>query len=285
MPHAVGVGLVDRVALDAREDAVLVDGAAGDAGNEARPRCRSSPTAWSGCVSAIPAVEVAHDRDGRRVRRPDRELRPGDAVDRPGMRAELLVEPGVVAFVEEKEIVGREELLPVAWRSRRLGRRARPSLFGQSSLPCGGSLPSSGRPACGLDPSRVGGQSPRSAIIGSTRTARRAGTRAATSADGREHGGRGRERAEVARPDAVEELLQADASSGASRRAPPRAPRPRGRPSAAGRARRCPAAGRRGPRGRRSRPTAARPCTRGCRRSRSRRGAARGPPAPRRSPS
>jgi len=49
------------------------------------------------------------------------------------MRAELLVEPGVVALVEEKEIVGRQELFPVARRSRRL-RRPCLSLFGQSSL-------------------------------------------------------------------------------------------------------------------------------------------------------
>jgi hypothetical protein len=85
------------------------------------------PTGWSGCVPGL------HDRDGGRVRRPDRELRAGDAAERAGMRAELLVEPGVVALVEEKEVVGRQELFPVARRSRCL-RRARPSLFGQSSL-------------------------------------------------------------------------------------------------------------------------------------------------------
>jgi hypothetical protein len=34
------------------------------------------------------------------------------------MRAELLVEPGVVAFVEEKEVVGGQQRLAVANRSR-----------------------------------------------------------------------------------------------------------------------------------------------------------------------
>ncbi len=132
MPHAVGVGLVDRVALDAGEDAVLVDGAPGDSGHETVPDAGASDRLEQ-VLLGIPAVEVAHDRDRGRVRRPDRELRAGDAAEGPGMRAELLVEPGVVALVEEKEVVGRQELFPVARRSRRL-RRPRPSLFGQSSL-------------------------------------------------------------------------------------------------------------------------------------------------------
>ena len=133
VPHAVGVGLVDRVPLDAGEDAVLVDRATGDARQEAIPDARASDR-LERVRPRVPAVEVAHDRDDRRVRRPHRELRAGDAADRARMGAELLVEPGVVALVEEKEVVGREELFPVARRSRRRLRRPRPSLFGQSSL-------------------------------------------------------------------------------------------------------------------------------------------------------
>ena len=53
----------------------------------------------------VPVVEVADDADAGRVRGPDREVNAFDAADRHRMRAELVVDAGVIAFAEEIEIV------------------------------------------------------------------------------------------------------------------------------------------------------------------------------------
>ena len=54
--------------------------------------------------AAVPAVEVADDADPDRVRRPDGEMHAGDAADLQRMRAELLVDAGVVALAEQVHV-------------------------------------------------------------------------------------------------------------------------------------------------------------------------------------
>ena len=58
---------------------------------------------------SIPVVEVTDDRDRHRVGSPHRELDTLDAIDRSQMRAELLVELEMVAFVEEIEVFFAQE--------------------------------------------------------------------------------------------------------------------------------------------------------------------------------
>ena len=54
--------------------------------------------------AAIPAIEIADNADALRVRRPDREIDPVDAADRPKLRAEFLVNLQVIALGEEVQI-------------------------------------------------------------------------------------------------------------------------------------------------------------------------------------
>ncbi|GIW53731.1 MAG: hypothetical protein KatS3mg082_0135 [Nitrospiraceae bacterium] len=66
--------------------------------------------AWMQEVTVlVPAVEVPDHRNPFRVRRPDREIRPLDAVDHGRMCAELVVEVEVRAFVEKVQIVIGQE--------------------------------------------------------------------------------------------------------------------------------------------------------------------------------
>ena len=83
--------------------------------------------------AAVPAVEVADDADARGVRRPDREVHAGGAAERHRVRAELVVDAGVLAFAEQIEVVVGEHP-PVAIRivDLRATRRRRTSLAGDS---------------------------------------------------------------------------------------------------------------------------------------------------------
>ncbi len=56
-----------------------------------------------------PAVEIADDRHPARVRRPHREMNPGDAVRRMQVRAEFVVQPEVPALLEQINIVLGEQ--------------------------------------------------------------------------------------------------------------------------------------------------------------------------------
>ena len=102
----VGIGLVDPIAGMLRHDMVFV--------NAALPGLRHAGVPDARCVTGlahrdlarVPAVEVAHHRHRRRVRRPDGELR--GALDE--MRAELLVEPRMGAFpVQIKIVTGQRD--------------------------------------------------------------------------------------------------------------------------------------------------------------------------------
>ena len=53
--------------------------------------------------ASVPAVEVADDADAHSVGRPDGEMDAGDAADVERMRAELVVDPGVIALAEQVE--------------------------------------------------------------------------------------------------------------------------------------------------------------------------------------
>ena len=55
-------------------------------------------------AAAVPVVEVADDTDALRVGRPDREVDPVGRADAHRMRAELLVNAGVIALAEEIHI-------------------------------------------------------------------------------------------------------------------------------------------------------------------------------------
>src|SRR5205823_1228644 len=99
---------VGLVALVARADVILVLRPLADARDEAIPDPRALARGERMGV-LVPAVEVADDVDALGVRRPDRVERAGDAVHRAGVRSELLVETVVRAFVEEVEVVLREE--------------------------------------------------------------------------------------------------------------------------------------------------------------------------------
>ncbi len=225
MPKAVRIRLVDAIAARRARRCGTCRRRPGRRPGRSPPRSRTvrSPER---VALAVPAVEVAHDRHGRGVGRPDAERRAGDAARDARVRAELLVEPRVIALVEEKEVVGRQERLAVPDRSR-AGRRLRDPLSCQGGPPvAGGSLPSRPR------------HSPRSAAIGSTRTARRAGSQAASAPAAARTARGGRERGQVARADAVEELLQEPRHRPTRRRGPRRGPRPPGRSPAARRARR-----------------------------------------------
>src|SRR5438034_6258625 len=92
------IGLVDAVLREARFDAVLVEGALADAGDESLPDAgRAAWMQWRGFW--IPLVELADNTDHIGIRRPDGECRPGLTVDFGEVRAEFLVYPDVRALI------------------------------------------------------------------------------------------------------------------------------------------------------------------------------------------
>src|SRR6266496_2045139 len=92
----------------ARCDVVLVARARGYAGDEALPDARSVTAPREQMTRAIPAVEVAEDRDAFCVGRPDRKRGARFTAVVARMRAELLVEPSVRPFAKEIYVVIRE---------------------------------------------------------------------------------------------------------------------------------------------------------------------------------
>src|SRR5438270_13770598 len=53
---------------------------------------------------AIPAVEIAHDADALRVRRPDREVNAPGVADLAQVRAELVVEPQMTSLGKQMQV-------------------------------------------------------------------------------------------------------------------------------------------------------------------------------------
>src|SRR5262245_16117038 len=85
------VGLVDSIAVVPRIDVVLVRYPRPDTRNESDPDARSSlRVEWRRRL--VPAVEVTEHVNAFSARRPDGELRPGNAVAAARVRAHLLVE-------------------------------------------------------------------------------------------------------------------------------------------------------------------------------------------------
>ncbi len=129
-----------------------------------------APEAAHRMVAAVPAVEVADDRDAGRGGRPDRERHARHAAQVAQVGAELVVDPVLVALVEEVEVlvaqrrqeaVGVAELPdpPVAPRSRAARRRTPRSRFGMktSKSPSGASR-FIGKAAGGFSPVRTTSQ-------------------------------------------------------------------------------------------------------------------------------
>ena len=76
----------------------------------AQPRHKKLPeTAGNvlphGMPAAVPVVEIAHDADARRVRRPDGEIHPVNAVDLPQLGPQPVVTLPVAALVQQVEVV------------------------------------------------------------------------------------------------------------------------------------------------------------------------------------
>ncbi len=104
-----GIALVAAVAVVTGYDVILVQSAVADAGDEPFPDARAVVTDGELMAVVVPAVEVADHRDPGRVRRPDREERAVRFVDAHEVRAQLLVEPEMVPFLEEVDIMLRQQ--------------------------------------------------------------------------------------------------------------------------------------------------------------------------------
>ena len=98
--RAVRIGLQDDFAVGV-EQLELVERAFAQARHEKLPHAADAEQAHR-VVTAVPLVERADDADALGVRRPDGEAHAGDAVNDPQLRAELVVNAALVAFVEEK---------------------------------------------------------------------------------------------------------------------------------------------------------------------------------------
>ena len=115
------VGLLDAIVSVAGLDPVFVCRPLAEARDQALPDSGRVP--WlEGMRRAVPAVEVADDRDSPRVGRPHGEVSTRDAVMVYKVRAEMVVQPQVAALVEQEQVVGREQGEVVA--HRRFGDRA-----------------------------------------------------------------------------------------------------------------------------------------------------------------
>ena len=116
--HRIGAKLHAPVAVANLE---LVAGGVGDARDEQLPDARGAERAHR-VDAAVPIVEVADDADRPRRRSPDREGRPGDAVDLAHVRAEPLVQLLVTAFGRKVQVdlaESRQERIRVVELDRR----------------------------------------------------------------------------------------------------------------------------------------------------------------------
>ena len=107
----VRVGLVHRGAGLPRGDVVLVERARPHTGHRPFPDPGGIRAGFQRMATAIPAVEVADDRDRGRVRRPYGEMRPGRRALRGAHRvgSELLVRPEVSALAEVIDVLFRQQ--------------------------------------------------------------------------------------------------------------------------------------------------------------------------------
>ena len=92
--EAVGVGLLDEIAVVPALDLVLVDFALAEVGDEDLPDPRRAAVAHR-VPAAVPVIEVADHADSLRIRGPDGEV---DAA-KPSMRPDVGTQPLVIAIV------------------------------------------------------------------------------------------------------------------------------------------------------------------------------------------
>src|SRR5207302_9017933 len=107
------VGLVDAVRPEPRLDAVLVQRAMPEPGNEALPDTRRLARLERRRVG-IPLVEVANHADRVGIRGPYAKHHPRRAIDRDDVRTQLVVDADVSPLVEEIEVEVRQQAMGCA---------------------------------------------------------------------------------------------------------------------------------------------------------------------------
>ncbi len=102
-----GIGLQQQFAMEARPDLELVAGALGHAGDEDFPDAgRAEPP--HRVQAAVPRVDVADDADAIGVRRPHREVDAVGVANPHQVRAQLVVNAGVLPLREQVHVVLRD---------------------------------------------------------------------------------------------------------------------------------------------------------------------------------
>src|SRR5688500_3783665 len=104
-----GVAAVAHVMIRARAYAVFVERARRDTVEHALPDTRAVVPDPQRMATRIPAIEVADDRNGFRVRRPHREVHGAAVFGLYEMRAEFFVQAVVRSLAEQKDIVVADE--------------------------------------------------------------------------------------------------------------------------------------------------------------------------------
>ena len=99
----IGIGLQRQQAAIGADQLVFVKMARTQAGHENLPETAGVPPPHRH-APAVPAVEVADDADPLRVRRPDRERHPLDALMHDRVRAELLIAREMVALDQQMQV-------------------------------------------------------------------------------------------------------------------------------------------------------------------------------------
>ena len=106
-PHlrgeAVGVGLVNEIAVVAALDLVLVDFALAEVGDEDLPDPRGAAIAHR-MPAAVPVIEIADDADPLRIGRPDGEMNAAKALMGPDVGTEPLVIAVVRPFAQQVQV-------------------------------------------------------------------------------------------------------------------------------------------------------------------------------------
>ncbi len=103
--EGVRIAFLDRSPLLMRFDVVLVAVAVARLRHEPLPHARAVVPDLERMAVVIPAVEVADDAHARRVGCPHPEPGTRHAIDMAGMRAELVVQAAVAAFLEKVDVV------------------------------------------------------------------------------------------------------------------------------------------------------------------------------------
>ncbi len=104
--RAIGIGF-HRDRAGGMPDLELVELAGPETRHEKFPHTRS-PERSHRKIASVPTIEVSHQRNPQRRRRPYREGHAGNPADHPRLRPEFLVDPVLVALVEKIQILRSE---------------------------------------------------------------------------------------------------------------------------------------------------------------------------------